>query len=215
MDAWDEVGLVLGFCCAMTVKARAKQVIKGRVQQMKQLEGPRGLKVQSRHNGDAVVVLQWVPASGKVHPGVGSVAVSAAARGVACDTRRSIPASQQASCQVGILRPPPNPHIQYKTQERIMSSFPPTLPPVEMGSDGFNSDTFASSTTTNGNGHVLNEAPPALTASTSNPVAPPAPGPEKAPPPVNPNIAKAVDDVLYSDVRRHSLSIFEQALTPL
>ena len=184
---------------------------------MKQLEKPRGLKMQSGQNGDTVVVLQWVPASGKVHPGFVSVAVSAAARAAWLATRDDDP-SQPASKSL----PPTSlefpdlhqtPISNAKQQERIMSSFPPTLPPVEMGSDGFNSDTFASSTPTNGNGHVLNEAPPAATASTSDPVAPPAPGPEKAPPPVDPNIAKAVDDVLYSDVRRHLLSIFEQALT--
>ena len=56
VDTWDEVRLVLGFCCAMTVKVRARRVIKGRVQQMKQLEKSRGLKVQSRQNGDAAVV---------------------------------------------------------------------------------------------------------------------------------------------------------------
>lgn len=141
--------------------------------------------------------------------------------GLRCGARRglqhatTIPASKQVTSAhfIGILRPPSTPISNAKHQERTMSSFPPTLPPVEMGSDGFNSDTFASSTTTNGNGHVLNEAPPAATASTSDPVAPPAPGAEKAPPPVHPNIAKAVDDVLYSDVRRHLLSIFEQVLT--
>ena len=28
VDTWDEVGLMLRFCCAMTVKAQAKRVIK-------------------------------------------------------------------------------------------------------------------------------------------------------------------------------------------
>jgi len=55
VDTWDEVGLVLGFCCAMTVKARAKQVVKGRVQQMKQLEKLRGLKGSQ----DRMVMHSW------------------------------------------------------------------------------------------------------------------------------------------------------------
>lgn len=95
---------MLGFCCAMTVKVRARRVIKGRVQQMKQLEKSRGLKVQSRQNGDAAVVLQWVQASGKVHLGFALVAVSAAARAAWLATRDDDPS--QASKQAVKSLPP-------------------------------------------------------------------------------------------------------------
>ena len=117
-DTWDEVRLVLGFCCAMTVKVRARRVIKVRVQQMKQLEKSRGLKVQSRQNGDAAVVLQWVQASGKVHLGFILVAVSAAARAAWLATRDD---PSQASKQAVKSLPPTSlefsdlHHIQRKT----------------------------------------------------------------------------------------------------
>ena len=119
VDTWDEVRLVLGFCCAMTVKVRARRVIKGRVQQMKQLEKSRELKVQSRQNGDAAVVLQWVQASGKVHLGFILVAVSAAARAAWLATRDDDPS--QARKQAVKSLPPTSlefsdlHHIQRKT----------------------------------------------------------------------------------------------------
>jgi hypothetical protein len=78
---------------------------------------------------------------------------------------------------------------------------------MEMGTDSFHSDSLNDSSKQNGqllnsNGHVADEAPPPAAASPIEVVSPAAPPLEKPEPAVDPSVLKAVDDVLYSDVRR-------------